>query len=82
MFKTQLFVITEIDEQGKYKIRVENLGFISITLQAMEQKRFGMSCRYLPQTSQAEPNFAFVDGLASLDIGRGFRCTALSPLIL
>lgn len=53
-----------------------------ITLHAMEQKRFGWSCMYLPQASQEAAHLDLVDGLVSLDRGRGFRCTAFSPLIL
>lgn len=36
----------------------------------------------LPQASQEAPVFDFVDGFASFNWGRGFKCTAFSPLIL
>lgn len=52
------------------------------TLHAMEQKRLGRSCMYLPHPSQVPPNFDLVEGLASLDRCRGLRCTAFLPLIL
>lgn len=55
---------------------------INETLHAMEQKRFGNSWMYLPQASQEPPVFDFVDGFASFNWGRGFKCTAFSPLIL
>lgn len=52
------------------------------TLQAIEQKRLGKSCMYLPQASQVPPNFNFVDGFESFDCGRGLKWTAFSPFIL
>lgn len=55
---------------------------ISFTLQAIEQKRLGKSCMYLPQASQVPPNFNFVDGFESFDCGRGHKWTAFSPFIL
>lgn len=55
---------------------------ILFTLQAIEQKRLGKSCMYLPQASQVPPNFNFVDGFESFDCGRGFKWTAFSPFIL
>lgn len=52
------------------------------TLQAIEQKKLGGSCKYLLQALQVPPLFDFVDGFVSFDCDRGFRCTAFSPLIL
>ena len=53
-----------------------------ITLHAIEQKRLGRSCMYLPQASHEPAQKDLVDGFASFAWGRGFRCTAFSPLIL
>lgn len=56
--------------------------FEVFTLQAIEQKRLGGSCKYLLQASQVPLLFDFVDDFVSFGWGRGFRCTAFSPLIL
>lgn len=61
----------EMNER-KYKLSEKQEG-ISFTLQAIEQKRLGKSCMYLPQASQVPPNFNFVDGFESFDCGRGLK---------